>query len=487
MTSSLDPDRRSDLNRRLDLDRRLDFDRRLAGSGDSEALLEDRRRSRTESSSGRSTTCGPGSPRPASAPGPWSRSLPRPCHSPSRVSWPSPGCRPSCCRCRRRRRGESPRCSRSARPSGRSGPSARSPRRRRPTSSSRRPAAAPSTSCTTGSASDESGRAGPVQLGHTGRSKASVLDFDRPSPGTALDVDARHNAPCPSSNLDHIGGINTLFHSLSQGGAVVTPAERTPDSVFATIAETGWSVLPTTPTFLTWRSSPAYWTSSRHLVAASRHLRHRADAVSTPSSYSRRCCRAPAQADLRALRGRHPADPVRSVDSLWVKLGSDGFAYKIVNSILRIRSDTAMLGYLNAPAPFDEEGYFNTQRRGRGRRGVRTHPRPALRDHQRRRREGLPDRGGVRPARGPQRRRGHGSAGRSPVTGEWSSRPWSRWSSRKTRRSLRSRVRQHCAAGSSGTRCRSSSRSPTRSSTPTGSRRSARRGPRPGPTPPPWP
>ncbi len=51
----------------------------------------------------------------------------------------------------------------------------------------------------------------------------------------------------------------------------------------------------------------------------------------------------------------------RGDDSLWVKIGGSGFAYKIIDDILWIRSDVAMLGYLNAPAPFDEEGYFNTQ------------------------------------------------------------------------------------------------------------------------------
>jgi acyl-CoA synthetase (AMP-forming)/AMP-acid ligase II len=51
----------------------------------------------------------------------------------------------------------------------------------------------------------------------------------------------------------------------------------------------------------------------------------------------------------------------RGNDSLWVKLGGEGFDYRIRDGILWIRSDMAMLGYLNAPAPFDDEGYFNTQ------------------------------------------------------------------------------------------------------------------------------
>jgi acyl-CoA synthetase (AMP-forming)/AMP-acid ligase II len=44
-----------------------------------------------------------------------------------------------------------------------------------------------------------------------------------------------------------------------------------------------------------------------------------------------------------------------------VKLGGAGFEYRITDGILWIRSEMAMLGYLNAPAPFDDEGFFNTQ------------------------------------------------------------------------------------------------------------------------------
>jgi acyl-CoA synthetase (AMP-forming)/AMP-acid ligase II len=45
-------------------------------------------------------------------------------------------------------------------------------------------------------------------------------------------------------------------------------------------------------------------------------------------------------------------------DSLWLKLG---FEHRIVDGVLWIRSQTAMLGYLNAPSPFASGGWFNTQ------------------------------------------------------------------------------------------------------------------------------
>ena len=51
----------------------------------------------------------------------------------------------------------------------------------------------------------------------------------------------------------------------------------------------------------------------------------------------------------------------RSNDSLWVKVGGEDYETKVVDNILYIKAKTAMLGYLNAPYPFDKNGWFNTQ------------------------------------------------------------------------------------------------------------------------------
>jgi len=46
-----------------------------------------------------------------------------------------------------------------------------------------------------------------------------------------------------------------------------------------------------------------------------------------------------------------------------VKNWGEDYNTKIVDNILFIKSKTAMLGYLNAPSPYDKEGWFNTQDR----------------------------------------------------------------------------------------------------------------------------
>jgi acyl-CoA synthetase (AMP-forming)/AMP-acid ligase II len=53
----------------------------------------------------------------------------------------------------------------------------------------------------------------------------------------------------------------------------------------------------------------------------------------------------------------------RSDGSLWVRIGGEGFKTKVVEDILWIKSEYAMVGYLNAPSEFDSDGWFNTQDR----------------------------------------------------------------------------------------------------------------------------
>lgn len=195
--------------------------------------------------------------------------------------------------------------------------------------------------------------------GTTGRSKATVLDFTRILAGYGPASRPRRTAGF--LNLDHIGGINTLLHTFSQGGALITLAERTPDTVCAAVARHRVEVLPTTPTFL------------NMLLISGAHRRHdlgslRLVTYGTEPMPQRILQRLSAELPEVRLKQTYGLSELgilptksRDNDSLWVKLGGAGFDYEIRDGILWIRSDMAMLGYLNAPAPFDDKGYFNTQ------------------------------------------------------------------------------------------------------------------------------
>jgi acyl-CoA synthetase (AMP-forming)/AMP-acid ligase II len=50
----------------------------------------------------------------------------------------------------------------------------------------------------------------------------------------------------------------------------------------------------------------------------------------------------------------------RSSDSVWVKIGGEGFETRVVDGMLQVKAESAMLGYLNAPSPFTGDGWFVT-------------------------------------------------------------------------------------------------------------------------------
>ncbi|MFJ5532631.1 fatty acid--CoA ligase family protein [Streptomyces sp. NPDC093261] len=197
--------------------------------------------------------------------------------------------------------------------------------------------------------------------GTSGRSKASVLDLSR--------VLGRYGAPRRRKpkrtlcflTLDHIGGINTFLHTLSQGGTLITIPERTPEAVFSAIERDSVNILPTTPTFLNLvlisRAYERFSTRSLELITYGTEP--------MPAHTLRRLHDALPDVRLKQTYGLSELGIMptrsRSDDSLWLELGKAGFDYKVIDDVLWIRSDMAMLGYLNAPAEFDEDGFFNTQ------------------------------------------------------------------------------------------------------------------------------
>jgi long-chain acyl-CoA synthetase len=50
----------------------------------------------------------------------------------------------------------------------------------------------------------------------------------------------------------------------------------------------------------------------------------------------------------------------RGPDSLWVRIGGEGYELRVVDGLLEIRAAAAILGYLNAPSPITADGWFRT-------------------------------------------------------------------------------------------------------------------------------
>ena len=50
----------------------------------------------------------------------------------------------------------------------------------------------------------------------------------------------------------------------------------------------------------------------------------------------------------------------KSNDSLWLKLGGEGYKLRIVDGMLQVKTDSALLGYIGVDSPFTDDGYFIT-------------------------------------------------------------------------------------------------------------------------------
>ena len=194
--------------------------------------------------------------------------------------------------------------------------------------------------------------------GSTGKSKAAVHDF---APLLEKFKVPRHALRTISFLLfDHIGGVNTLFYTLSNGGCVITVQDRMPDNVLRAIQNFRVELLPTSPTFINLiLLSEAY---KRYDLSSLKTVTYGTEPM--PESTLKRfnalfpgvqLLQTYGLSEVGILRSKS-----RSSDSLWVKVGGEGFETRVVDGILQVRAQSAMLGYLNAPSPFTEDGWFIT-------------------------------------------------------------------------------------------------------------------------------
>jgi len=194
--------------------------------------------------------------------------------------------------------------------------------------------------------------------GSTGTSKAAVHDF---VPLLEKFKVPRHALRTLTFLLfDHIGGVNTLLYVLSNAGCVVTVPKRSPEVVCAAIERHRVQLLPTSPTFINLLlMSEAY---KRHDLSSLEMVTYGTEVM--PETTLERFHRLFPRVRLLQTYGLSEVGILRSqsraADSLWVKVGGDGFETRVVDGMLQIRARSAMLGYLNAPSPFTSDGWLPT-------------------------------------------------------------------------------------------------------------------------------
>ena len=195
--------------------------------------------------------------------------------------------------------------------------------------------------------------------GTTGRPKAILHDL-------TLFL-RRFNTPRPPLTtlnfllFDHIGGINTLLHTLFNRGVVVAPEARTVESILETCRKFTVEVLPTTPTFL--RLMLMSGAVPEKITPCLKVITYGTERMDQPT-LDELCKRLP-QVDFRQTFGMSELGIVRvkseARNSLFMKIGGEGVKTRIVDQVLQIYSETRMLGYLNTTSPFDSDGWYDTK------------------------------------------------------------------------------------------------------------------------------
>jgi long-chain acyl-CoA synthetase len=194
--------------------------------------------------------------------------------------------------------------------------------------------------------------------GSTGESKAAVHDLFRLMEKFMV---RRHSLRTITFLLyDHIGGVNTMLYTLSNTGCIVTVQERTPDEVLRLVETYRVELLPTSPTFMNLiLLSEAY---RRHNLASLKTITYGTEPM--PESTLKRFHELFPQIKLLQTYGLSEVGILRSKskssDSLWVKVGGEGYETRVREGVLQIKARSAMLGYLNAPSPFTADGWLNT-------------------------------------------------------------------------------------------------------------------------------
>lgn len=194
--------------------------------------------------------------------------------------------------------------------------------------------------------------------GTSGNPKGAVHDFSRLL--AKFSIGRKSMSTVNFLLFDHWGGLNTMFHTLSNGGIVLTLRDRKPDSICAFIEKHKIELLPASPTFLNLmlmsEANKNYDLSSLKLITYGTEP--------MPLSTLERLKKAFPEVKLQQTYGLIELGVMRSKsesdNSLWVKVGGEGFETRVSDGLLEIKAESAMLGYLNAPSPFTEDGWFMT-------------------------------------------------------------------------------------------------------------------------------
>ncbi|MFD2334429.1 class I adenylate-forming enzyme family protein [Cohnella sp. GCM10020058] len=194
--------------------------------------------------------------------------------------------------------------------------------------------------------------------GSSGRSKAAVHRADRLL--AKFRAEGRAAKTIPFMMFDHIGGMNTMLTTLANGGCLHVLKDRSPEEVCRTIERYGIEALPVSPTFMNLLllsgAHRTYDLGSLKVVSYGSEVMPPQTLAAWNAAFPGiRTVQAYGMSELGVLKTKS-----KSSDSLLFSLQGDGASYRIVDGLLEIKAESAMIGYLNAPDPFTEDGWLRT-------------------------------------------------------------------------------------------------------------------------------
>tara|TARA_B110000858_G_scaffold107267_1_gene122696 strand:+ start:20697 stop:22049 length:1353 start_codon:yes stop_codon:yes gene_type:complete len=194
--------------------------------------------------------------------------------------------------------------------------------------------------------------------GSSGKPKAVVHDFSK----LLKKFETKRPAMKTINFLmfDHWGGLNTFLHCFSNNSLIILPTSRNPNYICSLIEKNEIELLPTTPSFLNilllGGTHKKYNLSSLKVISyGAEPMPAMTLSLVNKSFKNIKIQQTYGMIEIGVLRSKS-----RSNDSLWVKLGGEGYKLRVIDGILQVKTDSALLGYIGVDSPFTDDGYFIT-------------------------------------------------------------------------------------------------------------------------------
>jgi acyl-CoA synthetase (AMP-forming)/AMP-acid ligase II len=161
--------------------------------------------------------------------------------------------------------------------------------------------------------------------------------------------------------FDHIGGINTLFYTLFNGGCVVIPKDRSVMAVCQAIDLYKVEALTTTPTFLNLlllsQATDHYCLDSLRVINYGTEIMPENTLFKLHELLpNTRLSQAYGLSEVGVL----PVRSVSSTSTLMVIDETKDFNVRVRDGMLEIKAHSSMIGYLNCFNPISRDGWFKT-------------------------------------------------------------------------------------------------------------------------------